>query len=106
MSVTDEDLVARLNERVSHRRGIRVRAGGVLDETLEGRPPGTAYVLLEVRTVRDSEIAEALFSHLGGRSSLAWAHGWRSLPAEDRAAGWILAIELFVDAAVLDDDEP
>ena len=40
MSVTDEDLVARLNERVSHRRGIRVRAGGVLDETLEGRPPG------------------------------------------------------------------
>lgn len=105
MSVTDE-VVARLNERVSHRRGIRVRAGGVLDEMLEGRPAGTAYVLLEVRTVRDSEIAEALFSPLGGRSSLAWAHDWRTLPAQDRAAGWILAVELFVDAAVLDDDEP
>jgi hypothetical protein len=107
MSVTDDDLVARLNEQVVHRPGIRVLAGEALEETLEGQLPGTPYVLLEVRTLHDAAVAEASFGEISGRSELAWEHGWGEPPAPHAAAGWLLALKLFVDAdrfGALDDD--
>lgn len=97
-----DEAIARLNDRVSHRRGIRVRSGGVLDEALDGRPAGTPYVVLEVRTLRDADIAQGHFWEIGGRSTRAWDHGWTTLPAASRTAGWILSLELFVDDDRLD----
>jgi hypothetical protein len=98
MFVSSDAIDAALNETVEHRRGLRVVAGGVLAEPLEGRPPGTPYVLLEARTLRDAESGEACFDDIAGRSPLAWEHGWRGPPAAHAAAGWLLALELFADA--------
>lgn len=98
------EILARLNARVEHRRGIQVVAGATLTETLEGRPPGTPYVLLEVRTLRDAAVAEGCFGEISGRSELAWENGWRDAPARDAAGGWLLALELFVDADGFHDD--
>jgi hypothetical protein len=101
-----DEILARLNAHVEHRRGVRVVAGGVLDEMLEGSPAGTPFVLLEVRTLHDAAIAEGCFDAVAGRSGLAWEHGWSEPPAPHAAQGWLLALQLFVDAdrfGLLDD---
>lgn len=97
--MTNDALIARLNKQVGHHDGIRVRRGGILDAMLEGRPPGTTYVLVEVATMLDAEDARSCFEEFAGRSDLAWEQGWRSPPAQDEAQGWLLALEMFVDAA-------
>ncbi|HEV7805368.1 MAG TPA: hypothetical protein VGO80_06105 [Solirubrobacteraceae bacterium] len=107
MPLSVEEILTRLNAHVEHRRGIRVVAGGVLNEMLEGRPAGTPFVVLEVRTLHDAAVAEASFGEISGRSELAWEHGWGEPPAPHAAAGWLLALKLFVDAdrfGALDDD--
>ena len=106
MPLSVDEILARLNAHVEHHRGIRVVAGGVLDDLLEGRPAGTPFVLLEVRTLHDAAVAEGCFDEVSGRSGLAWEHGWSEPPASHTAQGWLLALKMFVDAdrfGLLDD---